>query len=118
MIKAEIILIRPDESLNFFVRKSGMVNESYFSVSSLKRSAIKNQEDIIPIVIPITAHISPYPIAIAAPGSPRRSHADSPEALSEKAVTHGPSLLPANKKSNCEETNLFERIPTQIINKR
>ena len=36
-----------------------MVNESNFSVSSLKRSAIKNQEDIIPIVIPITAHISP-----------------------------------------------------------
>ena len=118
MIKAEIILIKPDESLNFFSRKSGIVNESNFSVSSLNRSAIKNQEDIIPIVIPITAQISPYPMAIAAPGSPRRSHADSPEALSEKAVTHGPSLLPANKKSNCEETNLFERIPTQIINKR
>ena len=67
---------------------------------------------------PITAQISPYPIAIAAPGSPRRSHADSPEALSEKAVTHGPSLLPASKKSSWEETNLFERIPTQIINKR
>ena len=95
-----------------------MVNESNLSVSSLKRSAIKNQEDIIPIVLPSTAQISPYPIAIAAPGRPRRSHADSHEALSEKAVTHGPSLLPANKKSSCEETNLFERIPTQIINKR
>jgi len=55
MIKAEIILINPEESLNFFSRKSGIVNESNFSVSSLKRSAIKNQEDIIPIVIPITA---------------------------------------------------------------
>ena len=66
MIKAEIILIKPDESLNFFSRKSGIVNESNFSVSSLNRSAIKNQEDIIPIVIPITAQISPYPMAIAA----------------------------------------------------
>ena len=87
MIKAEIILIEPDESLNFFSRKSGIVNESNFSVSSLNRSAIKNQEDIIPIVIPITAQISPYPMAIAAPGSPRRSHADSPEAVSYTHLT-------------------------------
>ena len=118
MINAEIILINPDESLNFFSRKSGIVNEFNFSVSSLNFSAIKNQEDIIPIVIPITAQISPYPIAIAAPGSPRRSQADSPEALSENAVTHGPSLLPANKKSSWDVTNLLEKIPTQIINNR
>ena len=68
--------------------------------------------------MPITDHNSPIPIVIAAPGRAKSNHADSPEALSENAVTHGPSLLPANKKSSCEETNLFERIPTQIINKR
>ena len=55
---------------------------------------------MIPRVIPITAQISPYPTAIAAPGSPKISHADSPEALSEKAVTQGPNFRPANKKSS------------------
>ena len=107
--------MKPEESLNFFSRKSGIVNELNFSVSSLNFSAIRNHEDIIPMVIPITAQISPYPTAIAAPGSPRRSHADSPEALSENAVTQGPNFLPANKKSIWVDTNLLERIPTTMI---
>jgi hypothetical protein len=66
----------------------------------------------------MTAQISPYPTAIAAPGSPKISHADSPEALSEKAVTHGPKRLPANKKSNCDETNLFDNRPMHTISNR
>ena len=61
---------------------------------------MRNQERIIPLIIPITAHISPYPIAIAAPGKPNNNHADSPDALSENAVTQGPSLRPAYKKSS------------------
>ena len=36
-------------------------------------------------------------IAIAAPGSASNNHADSPEALSEKAVTQGPNDLPAKR---------------------
>ena len=66
----------------------------------------------------MTAQISPYPIAIAAPGSPRISHADSPDALSEKAATQGPKRLPANKKSNCDETNLFDNRPIHTISSR
>ena len=94
------------------------MSASYFSVSALNFSAIRNQERIIPLIIPITAHISPYPTAIAAPGKPNNNQADSPEALSENAVTQGPSLRPANKKSNCELINLFDRTPISIINNK
>ena len=59
MIKADIVLINPEESLNFFSRKSGIVNELSFSVSYRNFSAIKNHDEIIPTVIPITAQISP-----------------------------------------------------------
>ena len=45
--------------------------------------------------MPMTDHNSPIPIVIAAPGRAKSNHADSPEALSENAVTHGPSFLPA-----------------------
>ena len=48
-------------------------------------------------MMPITDQNSPRPIAIAAPGNANNSQADSPDALSEKAVTHGPNDLPANK---------------------
>ena len=58
---------------------------------------MRYHDAIIPKVIPTTVHISPRPTDIAAPGNASSSHADSPEALSENAVTHGPSLLPANK---------------------
>ena len=51
----------------------------------------------MPIIIPITDQNSPNPIEIAAPGKANNSHADSPEALSEKAATHGFNFLPANK---------------------
>ena len=74
-----------------------MVSESYFSVSTLNFSAIKYQDAVIPTIIPKTDHISPNPIVIAAPGNAKRSQADSPEALSENAVTQGPSFLPAKK---------------------
>ena len=47
--------------------------------------------------MPITDHNSPIPIVIAAPGRAKSNHADSPEALSENAVTHGPSFLPAKR---------------------
>ena len=84
-------------SLNFRWRYSGIVRASYFSVSSRSRSAIKNQDAIIPRIIPITAQDSLNPMVIAAPGSANKSQADSPEARSEKAVTHGPSFRPASK---------------------
>ena len=84
-------------SLYFLCRYPGIVNALYFSVSIRNFSAIIYHEAIIPKVIPKTVHASPSPIDIAAPGNASKSHADSPDALSEKAVTHGPSFLPANK---------------------
>ena len=84
-------------SLYFLCKYPGIVKAEYFSVSMRNFSAIKYQEVIIPKVIPRTVHASPRPTDIAAPGKASRSHADSPDALSEKAVTHGPSFLPANK---------------------
>ena len=54
----------------------------------------------MPNVIPITDQYSLYPNAYAAPGKPNNNHADSADALSENAVTQGPSLRPANKKSS------------------
>ena len=56
-------------------------------------SAIRYQDPMIPTIIPNTAQISPNPMLIAAPGNAKSSQADSPDALSEKAVTHGPSFL-------------------------
>ena len=73
-----------------------MVNASYFSVSLRSLSAMRYQEAIIPAVIPMTVQASPKPTEIAAPGKANNNHADSPEALSENAVTQGPSFLPAN----------------------
>lgn len=86
-----------DLSLYRLWRNSGMVRALNFSVSIRNFSAIKYQEAIIPIMIPITDHNSPSPMVIAAPGKAKRSQADSPDARSENAVTQGPSLLPANK---------------------
>ena len=74
-----------------------MVRALYFSVSSRSFWAIKNQDVLIPKMIPMTVHASPKPTAMAAPGSANRSQADSPEALSEKAVTQGPSFRPAKR---------------------
>ena len=74
-----------------------MVNAWYFSVSIRSFSAIKNQDAIIPTVMPITVHTSPNPTAIAAPGRASINQADSPEARSENAVTQGPSLRPARR---------------------
>ena len=84
-------------SSNFRWRYWGMVRASYFSVSSRSFSAIKNQEAIMPKIMPTTAQDSLNPTVIAAPGNANNSHADSPEARSENAVTQGPNFLPANK---------------------
>ena len=84
-------------SLNRRCRYSGIVKAWYFSVSIRSFSAIKNQEAIIPIVIPTTVHTSPKPTAIAAPGRANSNQADSPEARSENAVTQGPNFLPARR---------------------
>ena len=86
-----------DSSLYFRCRYSGIVKALYFSVSDLNFSAIKYQEDAIPNIIPKTAQISLIPVTMAAPGRASSNHADSPDALSEKAVTQGPSFLPASK---------------------
>ena len=83
-----------------------MVKALNFSVSDLNFSAIKYQDDIMPKIIPKTAQISLIPITIAAPGKASNNHADSPDALSEKAVTHGPNFLPANKYSSWVFANL------------
>ena len=74
-----------------------MVRALYFSVSCLIFFVTRSHEEIIPITIPITDQNSPRPIAMAAPGKANNSQADSPDALSENAVTHGPNDLPANK---------------------
>ena len=52
---------------------------------------------MIPNVIPMTVQTSPNPTAIAAPGNASNNHADSPDARSENAVTHGPKRRPASK---------------------
>ena len=97
IINAEKIRITFEVSLKRRCRYSGIVSALYFSVCSRNFSAIRYQEQIIPIIIPNTDHNSPIPIVIAAPGRAKSSQADSPEALSEKAVTQGPSFLPAKK---------------------
>ncbi len=86
-----------DPSLYLRCRYWGIVIALYFCVSNLSFSAIKNQERIIPIMIPATVHNSTSPITITAPGSANNNHADSPDALSEKAVIQGPKFLPAKK---------------------
>jgi hypothetical protein len=58
--------------------------------------AMKVQEARIPAAMPITDQYSVKPSAYAAAGRPRRNHADSPDARSEIAATHGPSLRPAS----------------------
>ena len=97
MIIDENNLIMFDWSSYFLCKYSGIVNALYFSVSMRSFSAIRYQDPMIPTIIPNTAQISPNPMLIAAPGNAKSSQADSPDALSEKAVTHGPSFLPARK---------------------
>jgi len=84
-------------SLYFLCKYPGIVKALYFSVSIRSFSAMRNHDAIIPKVIPTTVQIFPRPTDIAAPGNASRSHADSPEALSEKAVTHGQIFQQANK---------------------
>ena len=96
-MSAEKSRIMLDLSLNRLWRYSGIVRALNFSVCSRNFSAIRYQEQIIPIIMPMTDHNSPIPIVIAAPGRAKSNHADSPEALSENAVTHGPNFLPAKR---------------------
>ena len=51
-------------------------------------------------MIPVTVQSSTSPITMTAPGSANNNHADSPDALSEKAVIQGPKFLPAKKYSS------------------
>ena len=84
-----------DWSLYRLCRYSGIVSAPYLSVSERNFSAMINHEAIIPHIMPITDHSSPIPMVIAAPGNANKSQADSPDALSEKAVTQGLRDLPA-----------------------
>ena len=99
MMKDENKRMMPLSSLNFFSKYSGRVRTLYFSVACLMGYATISQEKIMPPTQPTTVHISSIPAISAAPGSPKISQADSPEARSENAITIGPRRWPPNAKS-------------------
>ena len=79
----------------FSRKKFGRVIDLYFSVWIRRSFARINHDKIIPPTQPIAVHISISPILNASPGKPNNNHADSPDALSEKEITHGFNFLPA-----------------------
>ena len=91
--------IMPLVSLNLFSKKSGRVITLYFAVSSRSGRAIIIQDNIIPDKHPKTVQSSNNPKINAAPGRPRISQEDSPEARSDNAITVGPNFCPPKAKS-------------------
>ncbi len=70
-------------------------DNSYSSVSNLKRRHIRSQATDTPINSPSTTHIACSPTAAPMPVSPSSSQPDSPVARAEKAAAQNPSFLPA-----------------------
>ena len=118
MIKVATSLILLSLTPKLLEKNSGMVNAPCSSDFTLRSFAITNHAKAIPRIQPMAVHISINPAINTAPGRPRRSHADSPDALSEKATTQGFSLLPAIIKSSCVFVSLYVHRPTPRIIRR